>query len=820
MSEKYKVYYLSGKANPPLNPVITFPYEPDNWQLHSFNAIEMMHDVLVNVPTSGGKTTCMMYAIVHCVKILEKHAIVACPIKSLSNEKYNDFVELFASFGITVGIMTGDNKVNPSAQVLLVTTEILHNALYRREKKAENLRYDLPEDFVDSIGCVVMDEIHYMNDKERGRIWELSIIMLPQTVQIIMLSGTIGNRDYFAKWISNCRKKDVAIIYESKRIIPLRHFIYTNKKLFEYMNSSEQYSSTNFNDARKIFEAQKKEREKKHKIYDERADMLSMIHYLKDNDMLQAIVFSFSRRDCEKYAGMIDGMDFLDQAEKAQVDFLFHKYIGSQRDDKGQYKFQNIVQVQEVKKLLEKGIAFHHSTMLQNLRELIEILMKKKLIKVLFATETLCIGVNISVQTCIFTGLMKPTGNGRRNINTSEYRQMAGRAGRRGYDISGNVIFLPLRDFPYEEDLRAVVTGVILDIKSNFQFDYQSILKIALQNNIDPIMLFNKSLMNSENLDNVKNLNFEKQQLEADKSAILMSQENDVTINDDDVDMIVNFIQSEQNLAKNPQIKLSKKQEQEKKTTRIYIFADQNLKNYYNNMKKQIELTDKIYRFDSQIHYCQNYINNMYSSYHRVLEELDYVVPDETTTIITKDNIKVNGLICSQINECNPILLTEIISSNYLNTLSPAEIVAFLAIFCDPLNKETPCGTEILDQSCEPFHSITRLLQKIAYFEQVEAKYIEPIFRKNYSICTDYVDIAYEWASGKSLFDMTAYFAEYDVPDESFCKAMTKISNILLTLLGIYKMLGTNIEVIPKLEIANTSILRDIVCTASLYLNK
>jgi superfamily II RNA helicase len=825
MSKQYKVYYLTGDAIPPANPVITFPYKPDNWQNHSFNATEKGDNVIVNVPTSGGKSTCMMYAIVHCVKILEKRAIVACPIKSLSNEKYNDFVELFTTYGISVGIMTGDNKVNPNAQVLLVTTEILHNSLYKREKKAENTRYDLPEDFVESIGCVVMDEIHYMNDKERGRVWETSIIMLPPSVQLIMLSGTIGNRDYFANWIANCRQKDVAIIHESKRIIPLRHFIYTNKRLFEYINTSEQYLSTNFNEAKKVFDELKKEREKKHKIYDERADILSMIHYLKDNDMLQAIVFSFSRRDCEKYASMIDNMDFLDLNEKKQVDFLFQKYIGSQRNDKGEYKFQNIVQVQEVKKLLERGIAYHHSTMLQNLRELIEIMMKKKLIKVLFATETLCIGVNVPAKTCIFTGLVKPTGKGRRNINTSEYRQMAGRAGRRGIDISGNVIFLPLRDFPYEEDFRAVVTGNIPDIKSNFQFDYQSILKLA-QTTLNPILLFNKSLMNSENLDQVSVLQSKKQNLQEDlrilreKISLIIVDE---TIKETVRENINKLICVEEKLSRNSNLVLTKKQDQEQKALKALVFSTPESKELYNLTKKYNELCFKIEETDNKISIAQTYISRMYNNYRHVLEELGYVVQkedkeDSQTPYIEKEQITIDGIICSQINDCNVFMLTEIITKNYFNSMTSEEIVAFLSIFTDPINKDSACGPHEFDGTDVIHNSIDKIIASIVKFQIVEAKYIPKDLCIDYTICTDYIDMAYHWGSGASVYDMTEYFQEYDVPPESFCKAMLKISNILQTVIGIYKMLGTNIEVIPKLEEANTNVLRDIVCTNSLYL--
>jgi superfamily II RNA helicase len=820
----------------PNPPAVTFPFECDLWQKQAFHIIEKGDDLLACLPTSSGKTIAAIYAIVHTVKNLKQRVIYTCPIKSLSNEKYNEFSQKFLEYGITVGILTGDNKINPTADILMVTAEILHNSLYNTEKKIENSRYNLPDNFIDSIGCVIMDEIHYMNDRERGRVWEITIIMLPPKVQLIMLSGTIGNRDYFANWISKSRKKNVAVIYQSKRVIPLRHYIYINKTLHEYLDVNEQYLSMAFNNARKIHEEQKKEREKRHKIYDERVDILSMINYLKDNDMLQAIFFSFSRKDCEKYADMLSGIDFLDREEKNQVDFWFHKYIGSQRDESGEYKFRNIVQVQQVKEMIERGVAYHHSTMLQNLRELIEILMKKKLIKVLFATETLCIGVNVPAKTCIFTGLVKPTEKSRRNINTSEYRQMAGRAGRRGIDTSGNVIFLPLREFPHEEDFRGVVTGVIPDIKSNFQFDYQSILKLAqiIGDKVNIIDLYSKSLMNSENLDVV--VEYEKQKniliVEIDKVSEKLET---ISISDEEKNFVIKLLEIEQKKADNPNFVFSKKQEQEQKSLRTSIFGNLAVKEYYQILKKYNEYENQINKIDDKIFTAQNFIKEMYNNYCNVLRDLGYVRCDireeereekreekrevEIKNIgLKKSDLMIEGIICSQINDCNVLLLTQIIKQNYFSNMSVQEIVSIISIFTDPIQKDKAClphefdGTELLHST------IDEILRCVNRFETIEKKYLSLDICSDFTICTDYMDIAYDWANGATVYDMTAYFQEYEIPPESFCKNMLRISNIIQTVLGIYKMLNTNIEVIPKLEEANAKVLRDIVSTTSLYL--
>lgn len=840
MTDKNVVYYPAGDIDMPLAPVVEFPYQSDNWQKHSFHVIDkidentkLKDDLLCCVPTASGKTDVAKYACVHCVKKRNKRAVYTTPIKSLSNEKFREFSELFAPLGITVGIMTGDNKINPDADIILLTAEILRNALYHGEKKIDNPRHNLPDNFVDSIGCVVVDEIHYMNNEERGRVWEETIVMLPQSVQMIMLSGTIGNRDYFARWISNCRQKNVALIHKEKRVIPLRHFIYTTDpklpQLHEYMDELEQYSAVEFNNAKKIYEEIKKEREKKRKQYDENADIRSLVRYLKANNMLQAIFFAFSKRDCERYADMIidmnlwenDEMDDTMQSEykvnqQKEIDYLFYKYIGSQKNENGEYKFKNIGEVAKVKTLLDRGIAYHHGGMMQNLRELIEILMKKKLIKVLFATETLCIGVNVPAKTCVFTGIKKPCGKEKkRNLTSAEYRQMAGRAGRRGLDDSGNIIFMPLREFPYESDFQSVVDGSIPDIKSNFRFDYQSILKMAQESRINPILMFNKSLMNAEVLDQVEQLKNESEKIE--EEIVEISQRIKMIEIDDELIKMINDLNELEN--KKTQFTLTKQQDQQLKKLKMQVDGNKIAKEKKLLDKKYLTLESLLNQKNSEIVAYRTYVSRMYNKFRYVLEELGYIVSDSDAEFITKESTTIRGIICSQINECNVLLLTEMIVQDFFNDLSVEEIVTFLSLFTDPIQRDAPCMLDQLEGTPKIKKRIVKLGDVSKKMEMIEYKYLQPEYCSDFTLCFDFMDMAYDWVSGQTVEYMVAnHFSQFDVPIESFCKNMTKISNILQTMLGIYKMLGTNIEMIPKLEEANKMISRDIVQSTSLYL--
>lgn len=851
MSHKVSTY--TGLIDLPLNPVITFPYEPDNCQKHAFHAIERGDDMLLCWPTGVGKTTPAVYAILHTVKNLKKKVVYTTPIKSLSNEKYNEFTKLFASYNVSVGILTGDNKINPNADCIIATAEILRNSLFQTTKI--NTNYRLDDDFVKSIGCVIMDEIHYMNDKERGNVWESTIVRLASNIQLIMLSGTIGNPNKFCKWISHCRKTNVALIIETTRVVPLTHHIFVNKKSFQYLDQDNAYSSVNFVLAKNEYDEKKKERQKLHKQHDEQADIASMIHHLKNNNLLPAIFFAFSRRDCEKYAMMVSkdrslsapssasgrvaqppcltinsihsgeaarpmadegveddrSMAYLTQEEKDRSNYLFQKFIGSQK-----IKYQNIAEVAKMYELLQQGIAYHHSFVLQNLRELIEILMKEKLIKILFATETLCIGVNVPAKTCVFTGLYKYTNSGRRTIFSSEYRQMAGRAGRRGMDTFGLVYLLPLRDMPYQEEMKSVTDSMNQDIRSNFRLDYQFMLRFSQIEDLDVIDFFNRSLLNFENLEQIELLEIEELKLQLYIAKILEESDSIVLI-DTELVSISKLMYYDDKAKQN--ITLTKAQDKDRKEIKAIINQNASIKKKYELSSTHKNLKEKLDTVTRNLDNYKSYIKRMYTNYQKVLVDWGYVISCENLLIQKKD-ISIRGIVCSQIYECNTILLTEMICDGYFNGLTSQEIVALLSIFTEPVQREQMCSAHDFSGTPNLHSCISSLQDLVKECESTEKLYIQELERTNYALCTDYVDIAYDWAKGKTIHEMLHYFEEYEIPAEAFCKNMIKISNIILSMINIYQMINQDIEIIPKLEEANKLILRDIVCVTSLYLRE
>jgi superfamily II RNA helicase len=434
------------------------------------------------------------------------------------------------------------------------------------------------------------------------------------------------------------------------------------------------------------------------------------------------------------------------------------------------------------------------------LRELIEIMMKKKLIKALFSTETFCIGVNAPAKTCIFTNLMKYTGSTKRYINTSEYRQMAGRAGRRGFDTFGNVIYVPIKDFPFEEEFKSIILGKNMNIKSNFHINYQSIFRFIKMNNLNEI--FKKSLMNSENLDIVRELQKEKGKIETEivelEKKIQITSELDTT----DLENIERLIKLD-DLYKNTKATKTKKQETE-----------------YKKIKDSI--TNKNLLSMANINNYENYFIAVYDNYLQVLIGLGYL----TETL----DLTLSGSICSLVSDCDVLLMTHIIEQKYLLNLTVPEIISLISIFSDPVNKNTDYYYDEFEGTPELHNCLHDLMSFIDKISKLEKKYFPSEYHSeyynNFTVCIDYIDISYEWGSKKSLHEMLIYFKEYEenynqqITIEMFCKTMLKIKNIIQIAINIYSFLNKDIEIIPKLEEAKNVIYRDVICSTSIYLTE
>ena len=476
-----------------------YPFELSDFQKHAIRGILDGNHVLITAHTGSGKTLPAEFAIQHFTN-LGKRVIYTSPIKALSNQKYYEFTRKYPD--ITFGLMTGDIKTNPEAQVLIMTTEILMNALFTNQNRSlDAMSFTI--DIGTELGCVIFDEIHYINDEDRGQVWEKTILMLPEHIQMVMLSATIDSPHKFAEWCEarypntgSIKKKSVVLASTDHRIVPLTHygFLTTNDSYISAIKdktlAKELRDATNklillqtadgkFADAGQIAIAKTTQFFKTKQLYHKRQLVLNnLVRYLRDQEMLPAIAFVFSRKQVEQCAKEIQIPLLEDDSKvpytiKRECDQIVRRLPNYQ-------EYMDLPEYCELVALLEKGIAIHHSGMIPILREIVELMISKKYIKLLFATESFAIGLDCPIKTAIFTSLTKFDGKCERTLYSHEYTQMAGRAGRRGLDTVGHVVhcnnlFAP----PSMEDYKHVLCGTPQVLKSKFRISYSLILSIA-----------------------------------------------------------------------------------------------------------------------------------------------------------------------------------------------------------------------------------------------------------------------------------------------------------------------------------------------------
>jgi len=465
----------------------------DPFQQHAIAAISRDENVLVTAKTGSGKTLVGEYQIAHSLA-KGRRVFYTTPIKSLSNQKFYDLKKMFPD---RVGIMTGDIKFKPDADIVILTTEILRNLLFKQGTSTESVGITASLS-LQGLDAVVFDECHYINDKDRGAVWEETLILLDRSINLVLLSATIDAPEQFAGWLGQLKEKPIHLISTQHRVVPLIHAVYRDKERLTIMDAKERFDPGVYNawllwktgqknaaaehrqqvNARRQGGYQDAPVARKGAVKSFVAEMNELIGRLDEDEALPALFFVFSRAHCEKYAAACEHT-LLDSSDTAAVkhiiDFHLHRY-GDELLQMPQYN--------TIRALLEKGIAFHHSGLLPILKEIVEILFSRGFVKLLFATETFAVGINMPTKTVVFTSYRKydDSVGGMRVLNTDEYIQMAGRAGRRGKDDKGVVLYLPDRE---PEDLASVqrmFTGSRATFQSRMKFHYDFILKtIQLQ---------------------------------------------------------------------------------------------------------------------------------------------------------------------------------------------------------------------------------------------------------------------------------------------------------------------------------------------------
>ena len=404
-----------------INNVMSFPYKLDVFQIDAIDAILKGHNVLTLSHTGSGKSTIGEFSIANAIKN-GKRAIYTTPIKALSNQKYGDFQKKFS--GSCVGILTGDIKVNPDAQILVATQEIICNLLYT------NIEY------FEDVGTLVIDETHYLRDADRGTIYEQTIAMIPKSITLVMLSATLPGAQNLAKWVEDIKEKPCVMTSTNVRPVPLVHQVYWNGEYKQVLEGDHNFDEQAYKSMFNVWKDSKNVR-----LKDKPSDSTTLIKFLdnlSERELFPALFFQFSRKGCERLAKMIQ-RSWLDGKEQTQCinlfDFYVRKYLGEQG--------MQLSQVWMIRAMLSKGVAVHHSGLIPVLKEIIESIFDKGWIRVMFVTETFSVGINMPTKCVVFSELQKFDGKEQRCLLPAEYIQMAGRAGRRGKDTLGTVIYFP-----------------------------------------------------------------------------------------------------------------------------------------------------------------------------------------------------------------------------------------------------------------------------------------------------------------------------------------------------------------------------------------
>ena len=506
----------------PEKPAKTWPFTLDPFQQVSIASIERGESVLVSAHTSAGKTVVAEYAIAQSLKNNQR-VIYTSPIKALSNQKYREFQ---AEFG-DVGLMTGDVTINPTATCLVMTTEILRSMLYRG---SEIMR---------EVAWVIFDEIHYLRDKARGVVWEETIILLPDKVRYVFLSATIPNAMQFAEWITKTHGQPVHVVYTDFRPTPLQHYFFPAGADGIHLIVDEKgvFREENFNKAMSTMAdkqgddpadamAKRKGRGRDKKLNKGGTKGPSDIYKIVKMIMLKnynpVIVFSFSKRDCEAYALQMSNLTFNEQSERDMVDKVFNSALEMLTEEDKQ-----LPQIQNILPLLKRGIGIHHSGLLPILKETIEILFQEGLIKVLFATETFSIGLNMPAKTVVFTSVRKFDGVDLRWVTPSEFVQMSGRAGRRGLDDRGIVIMM-IEEKMEPAIAKDIVRGEQDKLNSAFYLGYNMILNLMRVEGISPEFMLERCFYQFQNTASVAGLEKQLHNLEIQRSNMEISDEGTI----------------------------------------------------------------------------------------------------------------------------------------------------------------------------------------------------------------------------------------------------------------------------------------------------
>jgi ATP-dependent RNA helicase HelY len=439
-----------------------YPFDLDPFQVEAIEALARDESVLVAAPTGSGKTVVAEFAVWLALRGGGK-AFYTTPLKALSNQKFGDLIALHGA--TSVGLLTGDNSINPHAPVVVMTTEVLRNMIYERS------------DLLADLHCVVLDEVHYLQDRYRGAVWEEVIIHLPASVKIVSLSATVSNAEEFADWIQTLRGATTAVIEERRPVSLEQHYLAGDSLLPMFTPSGAPDGELVPNpEIRRIEARAQKESRARHRGGDRRRGRgrrriqrrSEVVELLEAKSMLPAIYFIFSRKGCNMAVVQVmrEGIRLTDHTERVRIREhaeMRCSYLGD--DD------LEVLGYPEWVEALSCGVAAHHAGLIPVFKETVEELFQAGLVKAVFATETLSLGINMPARTVVIESLTKFGGERHEMLTPGQFTQLTGRAGRRGIDTVGHAVVLQQRDIPFNQ-IAGLASTRTYTLVSSFQPSY------------------------------------------------------------------------------------------------------------------------------------------------------------------------------------------------------------------------------------------------------------------------------------------------------------------------------------------------------------
>ena len=801
-----------------------YPYPLSSFQKYAIEAIIEGNHVLVTAHTGSGKTLPAEFAIQHFTK-LGKKVIYTSPIKALSNQKFYEFSRKFPE--ISFGLFTGDIKTNPNADVLIMTTEILMNYLFSQtHEQTTSLQFQI--DIQNELACVVFDEVHYINDLNRGQTWEQTILMLPKHIQMVMLSATIDNPVGFALWAERTDStKEVYLASTNHRVVPLTHyaFLTNTESIFKHEKNKEVQKqirdTTNrlltLQTANGMFQEKTvHEMNKIQDIFDKNKQFMKrkmvlnkLAEYLRDNEMLPAIGFVFSRKNVETCAqeittNLLEDDSKIPYTVRRECEQIVRKFPNFK-------EYLELPEYNELVSLLEKGIGIHHSGMIPVLREIVELMISKRYIKLLFATESFAIGLDCPIKTAIFTSLTKFDGTSMRYLMSHEYTQMAGRAGRRGIDTVGHVVHCNnLFPCPNINEYKMILSGKPQRLVSKFRISYSTVLSLLKNGEVSDFAGFIGKSMLAKEIDKTKIATVSiidelREQLEKKGENIKAGRtpmEDIIKVRD---------LQSTFNMMNNKKRKEAERTIQTIKENNKWFEQD------YLRYAEYLEVDKEIAKETDVLTYNETYIQSQVDKICSLLKSKGLIDKSEIGYTLTKI-----GKMATSLAEIHSVIGAVVLDKwSCFKDFTVSQLIGLFSCFTDIKVPEdnrrlAPYSNDaFLKTRMKELHDI------VLDFEKTENEYgLETGIQYYDMLCFDIVDEIQEWAHTETE-QQCKYFIQTRIYDKEisigeFTKTVLKIATITKEFMTIAEETG-EVELLFKLKQIEPLILKYITTAQSLY---